>query len=33
MDYWDNALDANAIFCVLLRSAIRNKLCEIVNFN
>ena len=33
MDCWDNALDANAVFYVLLRTAITNQLCEIVIFN
>ena len=32
MDYWDNALDANAVF-VLLRIEITNQLSEIVTFN
>ena len=33
MYYWDKALDANAVFCVLLRTAITNQLYEIVTFN
>ena len=33
MDYWDNALDTNAFFYVLLRTAITNQLFEIVTFN
>ena len=33
MDYWDDALDTNAVFYVLLRTAITNQLYEIVTFN
>ena len=33
MDYWDNALDVNAVFYVLLKTAITNHLCEMVIFN
>ena len=33
MDYWDNALDTNTLFYVLLRTAIANQLYEIVTFN
>ena len=33
MDYWDNALDANSVFYVLLRTTITNQLYEIVTFN
>ena len=33
MDYWDNALDANAVFLVLIRTAITNQLFKIMTFN
>ena len=33
MNHWDNALDASAVFCVLLRTAITNHLCETGIFN
>ena len=32
-DYWDNALDANAVFYILLRTSITNQLFEIMTFN
>ena len=32
MDYWDNALDHNNVFYVLLRTAISTRLYEIVTF-
>ena len=33
MDYWDNAIDPNAVFYVLLRITIINQPYEIVTFN